>query len=66
MPVYGIRLTEDSMDLITYLNDGVRPEIDNNKFLIIKVNGPHEITSKIMTLEERDAEIHESDLHEVF
>lgn len=63
---YGIRITEDSIDLVTFLNDGVRPEIKEDLFLIVKVDGPREITTKVMTLEEYNAELRQSDLHEVF
>lgn len=62
---YGLRLVEDNMDLVTFLNDGVRPEIDNDKFLIAQVNGPREITTKILTLEEWNAKIRESEPHEI-
>lgn len=63
---YGIRLTEDNIDLVTFLNDGVRPEISESHFLIVRVDGPREITSKIMTIEERNAEIRSGELHDLF
>lgn len=62
---HGFRITEDSIDLVTFLNDGVRPEIKKDNFLIVEVNGPREITTKVMTLEEYNAAIREGNLHEV-
>lgn len=63
---HGIRITPDSIDLVTFLNDGVRPEIKENTFLICEVNGPREITTKVMTLEEYNAAIREGNLHQLF
>lgn len=63
---HGIGITEDTIDLVTFLNDGVRPEIKKNNFLIVEVNGPREITTKVMTLEEYNAEIRNADLHDLF
>lgn len=63
---YGIRITSDTIDLVTFLNDGVRPEIKEDTFLICEVNGPREITTKVMELEEYNAAIRQDKLHEVF
>lgn len=60
---HGIRIAPDTIDLITFLNDGVRPEIKKDTFLIIEVNGPREITTKIMTIEEYNAAIRADKLH---
>jgi hypothetical protein len=36
--------------LVTFLNDGVRPETKKETtFLICEVNGPREITTKVVT-----------------
>ena len=59
----GIRITSDTIELVTFLNDGNRPEIQEDNFLIIEVNGPNEITTKIMTLDEVDAKLHSDELH---
>lgn len=63
---YGIRITEDTIDLVTFLNDGIRPEIKKDHFLIAQVNGPREITTKVMDLEEYNTLIREDRVHEVF
>lgn len=65
---YGFRIDLDNIDLVTFLNDGHRPEItkDNSTFLIVEVDGPREITSKVMTLEEYNAKLNAEDLLEVF
>jgi hypothetical protein len=53
MPAYGIAVTEDYIDLVQFLNDGIRPPIEEETtFLIFEVNGPREITSKIVSKEE--------------
>lgn len=63
---HGIRITPETIDIVTFLNDGVRPEIKKDTFLICEVNGPHEITTRVMTLEELNAEIRATPLHELF
>jgi hypothetical protein len=60
---HGIRITPDTIELVTFLNDGDRPEIQEDNFLIIEVHGPNEITTKIMTLDEVDAKLHSDELH---
>lgn len=64
---HGIRITEDTIDLVTFLNDGIRPEIKKEKdtFLICQIDGPCEITTKVMTLDEYNAELHAKPFHEV-
>lgn len=62
---HGIRITPDTIDIVTFLNDGVRPEINEDTFLIVKVDGPREITTKVMTLEEYNAELRTTELHEL-
>lgn len=52
---HGICITEDNIELVTFLNDGVRPEIDTSTYLFVEVNGPREITTKVMTLPEISA-----------
>ena len=53
MPAYGIAITEDNLDLIQFLNDGVRPLIEKKKtFFVFEINGPREITTKIVFEEE--------------
>jgi hypothetical protein len=54
---HGFRIIQENIDLVTFLNDGIRPEINKDNFLICEVNGPREITTKIMTLEEMNAEL---------
>jgi hypothetical protein len=63
---YGIRITADTIDLVTFLNDGVRPEINKDTFLIAEVIGPREIKTKVMDLYEYNAAIKQDKLHEVF
>jgi hypothetical protein len=62
---HGIRITSDTIDLVTFLNDGVRPEINEDNFLIIEVNGPREITTHVMTLKEYNAAIHDGKFHQL-
>lgn len=57
------RIVPDNIDLVTYLNDGVRPPINPDHFLVVEVNSPTEISSKIMSLEEMNAELREHALH---
>ena len=53
MPEYGFAVTEDSLELITFLNDGIRPPIEKKRtFLICEFPGPREIKSKIVYEEE--------------
>lgn len=52
MSRYGIRITEDNLNLITFLNDGVRPPMDEKTIFICEISEPHEITSKIVTEDE--------------
>lgn len=50
---YGIRITEDNLDLITFLNDGVCPRIEEKPtFFIFELNSPREITTTIVFEEE--------------
>jgi hypothetical protein len=64
---HGIRITPDTIDIVTFLNNGIRPEIakEQNTFLICEVNGPREITTKVMTIEELNAELNAAPLHEL-
>lgn len=49
MPAYGIAVTEDNLDLITFLNDGVRPLMEEKPtFFVFGIIGPREITGKIV------------------
>jgi hypothetical protein len=49
MSKYAIAINEETMDLVTFLNDGFRPPIAPIRplTLICEVNGPREITTKI-------------------
>lgn len=49
MPKYAIAITEDNMDLIMFLNDGIRPNThkDDKTYLVCEINGPREITTKV-------------------
>lgn len=62
---HGIRITPDTIDIVTFLNDGIRPEINEDNFLIVEVNGPREITTHVMTLKEYDAAIHEGKFNQL-
>lgn len=57
---FGIAVTEDNLDLIMFLNDGIRPPIEKKRqFFVCEINGPREITSKIVFEEElRGTPIH--------
>lgn len=61
MPAYGIAVTESNLELIQFLNDGVRPRIEEKKtFFVFEIVGPHEIKSKIVYEEElRGTSVHE-------
>lgn len=50
---YAIDLNERNLDLIMFLNDGHRPVIeDKPQWLILEINGPREITSKLQFKDE--------------
>lgn len=50
MPAYGIAITEQDLDLLQFLNDGVRPEIKEEfEYFVFEIKSPREITSKIVT-----------------
>lgn len=49
---YGIAINQDNLDMVMFLNDGVRPPMDKDTFLICEINGPREITTKIVSKEE--------------
>jgi hypothetical protein len=62
MPAYGIAVTEDYIDLVQFLNDGIRPPIESEPtFLIFEVNGPREITAKVVSKDE----LHGKSAHEL-
>ncbi len=45
---YAIEINEKNLDLIEFLNDGVRPLLEKKStFFIFEVNSPREITAKI-------------------
>jgi hypothetical protein len=45
---YAIRITEDTLDLIEFLTDGVRPMLKKEStVLIVWVQAPNEITTAI-------------------
>lgn len=62
---YCLGITHENLDLVTFLNDGVRPVVQKDTFLVCEVNGPTEITTKIMSLEEMNTELRSDQLHEV-
>lgn len=49
MPKYAIAITDETRDLVTFLNDGIHPPLAPLRplSLICEVNGPREITTKI-------------------
>jgi hypothetical protein len=48
MPKYAIAITEETLDLIEFLNDGVRPKIeDRPTAFIFEINPPTEISSQL-------------------
>lgn len=55
---HGIRIGPETIGLVTYLNDGKRPEGQEGNFMIVEVLGPCEIATTIMVLEEYNAELH--------
>jgi hypothetical protein len=63
---YGILITPETIDIVTFLNDGVRPDATGKHFLLVQVDGPREITTKVTTLEEYNAELRDADIHELF
>jgi hypothetical protein len=53
LSTYGIAITENNLDLIQFLNDGIRPLIEKKPtFYVFEIIGPHEIKGKIVTEEE--------------
>lgn len=53
---YGFEITPDNMPLVTFLNDGVAPQLKSDPtFLICEINGPCEITTKVVTRAELTA-----------
>lgn len=62
---HGIRITPDTIDIVTFLNDGVRPEMKKDLFLYIEVNGPREITTKVALLEEINADLRSKEIHQL-
>jgi hypothetical protein len=45
---YYLAINEDTIDLVTFLNDGVRPELkDVSTHLVFEINSPNEITTKV-------------------
>lgn len=54
---YAFGLTEENMPLVTFLNDGIRPTIDSKSpaFLAVEINGPCEITTKVLSADELKA-----------
>jgi hypothetical protein len=52
LPKYVIHINERTLDLVMFLSDGHKPEIqEDNTYLVCEINGPREITSKIETSE---------------
>lgn len=48
MPKYAFRIIEENLDLIEFLNDGVRPLMEEKPtFFICEPNGRNEITTTI-------------------
>ena len=52
---YGFQIQPDLLPLLTFLNDGYTPQtidslLDNQvRYLICEINGPREITTKVVT-----------------
>lgn len=45
---YFIPINEDTLDLVMFLNDGVRPQIEEKKtYLVCEINAPRENTTRI-------------------
>lgn len=45
---YVIEVNERTQDLCMFLNDGLRPEVyDQPTWLVLTIDGPREITSKL-------------------
>lgn len=48
---YALQINEESIELVTFLNNGIRPEIKNGpedrEVLIAEINSPREITTNI-------------------
>jgi hypothetical protein len=61
MSAFGIAVTEDHLDLIQFLNDGVRPSVEKKPtFFIFEIVGPREITGKIVFADElQSTPVHE-------
>lgn len=50
MDIYALQIRKSDLPLITFLNDGVEPEITWQKtYLLIKIDGPNEVTTDIVT-----------------
>lgn len=45
---YFIPINEDTLDLVMFLNDGVRPQIEEKEtYLVCEINTPRENTTRI-------------------
>lgn len=43
----AIRINERTLDLVTFLNDGVRPQIGEDDYLVCEFNSPREISTQM-------------------
>lgn len=46
---YAILIRKSNLALITLLNDGVVPTIKPKTYLVFTLNGPNDVTTKIVT-----------------
>jgi hypothetical protein len=49
---YALEVTKNSYDLCVFLNDGVAIDTPDVTFLLVEINSPREITTKVITGEE--------------
>ena len=48
MSQYALHVTEENLDLIEFLNDGVRPELEEKfTYFVFSILSPREISAKI-------------------
>lgn len=53
MPPYALKICEADLPLITFLNDGVEPKIEEEPtYFLFEIEGPTEITTRIVNRQE--------------
>lgn len=52
MSKYAIEVASHDYDLCVFLNDGHEIDTPDITYLLVEINGPREITTKVVTVEE--------------